>query len=138
MLALAGELPLQTHVVITSLYDILCIHVLQAQVETTGGYNLTHTNDSLTTKDASFHVKSSKTVISYKPSCYSIFVHKNMYVRHLRLYYTPNDHFTTNNASLVQVEINYDFLSATQYVNPFITFLQQIQCTVYTTYMYVC
>ena len=44
----------------------------------------------------------------------------------LRLYYTRNAHYTTNDASFLQVENNYDFWSAAPYVNPIVDLLQQL------------
>ena len=48
-----------------------------------------------------------------------------------------NDHYTTNDASFLQVESNYDFWSAVQYVNPFIMILQQIQYMEYAICMLI-
>ena len=54
---------------------------------------------------------------------YSVHVHK---ATNLRLAYTLNDHYPTNDASFLQGETNYDFWCAAQYVNPFIELLQQL------------
>ena len=51
--------------------------------------------------------------------------HKH-WATNLRLYYTQNDHYTTNDASFLPVEKNYDFWSAALYVNPFVELLQQL------------
>ena len=42
------------------------------------------------------------------------------------MYYTRNDHYTTSDASFLQIEMSYDFWSAAQHVNPHIKLLQQV------------
>ena len=77
---------------------------------------LYHTpNDSLATKNASFYVKSIIKVILHATipclhrclvNCAQVHVHK---ATNLGLYYTRNNHYTTYNASFLQVETNYNF-----------------------------
>ena len=49
-----------------------------------------------------------------------------MYVRQQTYDCTTHETTTTNDASFLQVETNYDFWSAAQYVNPLIELLQQL------------
>ena len=52
-----------------------------------------------------------------------------MYVRQQTYDRTTQEmtNYTTNDASFVEVETNYDFWSASRYVNPFVELLQQLQ-----------
>ena len=130
-----GELQFQTLVANTFCYNILCI--LQTWVETTGGYNTTtHQMTSLLPRMLHSMLKATKQLqfMSYNPVltllshyfCAQVHVHK---ATNIGLYYTPNNHFTTNDMSVVQVEMNYDFWFVIQCVNPFFVLLQWIQCT---------
>ena len=83
---------------------------------------LPHTKQLPTAKDDSFHIKNIRKVTVCKlrtMPCLrvSLIVPKyNVHVRNapnLWLYYTRNNQYTTKDASSVQVEVNYDFCSAT-------------------------
>ena len=58
----------------------------------------------------------------------SLIVRKYMHVRQQTYDCTTQEtiNYTTNDASFLQVETNYDFWSAAQYVNPLVELLQQL------------
>ena len=94
-------------------YDILCElkHKWKLLAVTT------LPNDSPANKDVSFHVKSilkvtvftlqSLAYIRCLVNCAQVHVHVRK-ATNLGLYYTQNDHYTTNDAPFLQVETNYD------------------------------
>ena len=96
--ASAGKLYLQIHVAIAFLYDIVCM--LQAQVETTDGYSTT-TCQTTPLQPRILHsmLKASEKLRSASYDPVLIIVRKYMYMckaTNLWLYYTQNNHYTTN------------------------------------------
>ena len=116
MLAPTGKVCLQTRTAITFFY-ILCV------LQTTGSYNTTtYQTTPLLPRMLHSTLKASEKLVCKDSYAYN---GKHMYkctqgnqpttVLHTK----QNDHYTTKDASFVQVEVNYDFWSAAQYVNPF-------------------